>query len=142
MPRKMPAAERAARDAIAPYVRAGEMTQAAANRTIRGALALTENTVRSQLSLGWGSAFYYGSKVARARTEWEAAQGQVARRMKRTALLAAEIMAAVYKAVRAEYKTPQEIEREDAEAPLLAVALAVVEETAQAVSASSDAEVA
>lgn len=132
MARAMTAVERAARDAIKPYVRGGEMTQGEANKTIRDGLALAEHTVRDALAGGFGGVFYYAAKVATARQDFEFATPGMARHMKRVRLLATEICMAVYYAVRAEYKTPEQIAAEDREAPALAAGLSIVKDEAAA----------
>ncbi|MFJ8388531.1 hypothetical protein ACIQ9Q_29220 [Streptomyces sp. NPDC094438] len=136
MARTMTTVERAARDALKPYVRAGHMRQGEANKTVRDGLPIIEPVIRAELQKHeFGSAFYYGTKVTRARAEYNAATTPVARHMKRGRLAAAEMTAAVYKAVRADYKTAEEIEREDREAPLLAAVLDVVKEEVEQITA-------
>ncbi|MFI7415281.1 hypothetical protein ACIBU0_42275 [Streptomyces sp. NPDC049627] len=104
MARKMSATERAARDVVNKYVRDGLMERGQANRAIRDGLHIAETTVRREyVENGWGSALYYGQKVAAAREEFDAARpGSVAQRVKGTRLLAAEIFAAVFAVVEAE----------------------------------------
>ncbi|MFJ4084965.1 hypothetical protein ACIP2Z_39230 [Streptomyces iakyrus] len=104
MARKMSATERAARDVVNKYVRDGLMERGQANRAIRDGLHIAETTVRREyVENGWGSALYYGQKVAAARAEFDAARpGSVAQRVKGTRLLAAEIFAAVFAVVEAE----------------------------------------
>ncbi|MGW4087028.1 hypothetical protein ACWEGS_28750 [Streptomyces sp. NPDC004822] len=104
MARKMSATERAARDVVNKYVRDGLMERGQANRAIRDGLHIAETTVRREyVEHGWGSALYYGQKVATAREEFDAARpGSVAQRVKGTRLLAAEIFAAVFAVVEAE----------------------------------------
>jgi len=130
MARQMSPTERIARDAIAPYVRAGHLTQHEANKIIRNGLALTAETVRTNLAAGHGSAFYYARKTAAARAAYDQARGQVARYNTRARMLACEVYEAVYKAARADYKTPQEIEAEDAETPALLAGLEIIKEEA------------
>ncbi|MBD2829858.1 hypothetical protein ID875_20965 [Streptomyces globisporus] len=128
----MTAVERAARDVLKPYVQAGRMRQAEVNKTMRDGLPIIEQTIRTELQRHeFGSTFYYGSKVTRARAEYEAATTATARHMKRVRLAMAEVAAAVYMAVRAEYKSAEEIEREDQEAPRMAAALDLVQEVVQ-----------
>ncbi|MFJ2225624.1 hypothetical protein ACIOFY_36980 [Streptomyces anulatus] len=111
MARKMSATERAARDVLNKYVRDGLMERGQANATIRDGLHIAETTVRREyVEKGWGSALYYGGKVAAAREEFDAAEGVFARRMKGGRLLVAEMFAAVFAVVEAE-----EGPREDAE---------------------------
>ncbi|MCQ1581236.1 hypothetical protein [Streptomyces parvus] len=103
MARKMSATERAARDVMNKYVRDGLMDRGTVNRVIRDGLHIAETTVRTEyVKRGWGSALYYGQKVAAAREEFDAAQGMVARRMKGGRLLVAEVYAAVFAVVEAE----------------------------------------
>lgn len=104
MARKMSATERAARDVVNKYVRDGLMERGQANRVIRDGLHIAETTVRREyVEHGWGSALYYGQKVAAAREEFDAApDGSITRRMKGARLLAAEIYAAVFAVVEAE----------------------------------------
>ncbi|MEU2969004.1 hypothetical protein ABZ687_29005 [Streptomyces ardesiacus] len=112
MARKMSATERAARDVVNKYVRDGLMERGQANRAIRDGLHVAETTVRREyVENGWGSALYYGQKVAAAREEFDAARpGSVGQRVKGARLLVAEIFAAVFAVVEAE-----EGPREDAE---------------------------
>jgi len=135
MARTMSATERTARDAIKPYVRAGHLTQHEANKIIRDGLALTAEAVRTNLAKGHGSAFYYARKTAEARKEYDRARGQAARFTTRGRMLACEVFEAVYKSVRADFKTAEEIEAEDAEAPRLLTALEIVKEEADAAAA-------
>ncbi|MFF7415651.1 hypothetical protein [Streptomyces lydicus] len=104
MARKMSATERAARDVVNKYVRDGLMERGEANRAIRDGLHLAETTVRTEyVKNRWGSALYYGQKVAAAREEFDAARpGSFAQRMKGARLLATEICAAVFAVVEAE----------------------------------------
>lgn len=104
MARKMSATERAARDVVNGYVRKGLMERGQANRAIRDGLHIAETTVRHEyVKHGWGSALYYGQKVAAAREEFDAARpGSVAQRVKGARLLATEIYAAVFAVVEAE----------------------------------------
>ncbi|MGW0033035.1 hypothetical protein ACWDXD_24865 [Streptomyces sp. NPDC003314] len=104
MARQMSATERAARDVINKYVRDGLIERGQANRAIRDGLHIAETTVRREyVENGWGSALYYGQKVAAAREEFDATRpGSVAHRMKGGRLLAAEIFAAVFAVVEAE----------------------------------------
>ncbi|MFB8023580.1 hypothetical protein ACFC36_33960 [Streptomyces rubiginosohelvolus] len=103
MARKMSATERAARDVMNKYVRDGLMDRGTVNRVIRDGLHVAETTVRREyVERGWGSALYYGGKVAAAREEFDAAEGMVARRIKGGRLLGAEMYAAVFAVVEAE----------------------------------------
>ncbi|SEE82953.1 hypothetical protein SAMN05216483_6688 [Streptomyces sp. 2131.1] len=104
MARKMSATERAARDVVNKYVRAVLMERGQANRAIRDGLHIAETTVRTEyMQRGWGSALYYGQKVAAAREEFNAAApGSIAQRMKGGRLLVTEIYAAVFAVVEAE----------------------------------------
>lgn len=102
MARKMSATERAARDVVNRYVRDGLMKRSQANAAIRDGLHIAEMVVRKHYREGFGSALYYGGKVAAARAEFDAAKGPIARRMKGARLLAAEIYAAVFAVVEAE----------------------------------------
>jgi hypothetical protein len=102
MARKMSSTERAARDVVNKYVRDGLMERSQANAAIRDGLHIAETTVRTHYREGFGSAFYYGGKVAAAREEFDAATGMVARRMKGARLLATEIYAAVFAVIEAE----------------------------------------
>ncbi|WP_328427875.1 hypothetical protein [Streptomyces sp. NBC_00443] len=102
MARKMSDTERAARDVVNKYVRDGLMERSQANAAIRDGLRIAETTVRKHYREGFGSALYYGGKVAAAREEFDAAKGMIARRMKGARLLATEIYAAVFAVVEAE----------------------------------------
>ncbi|MFE6639523.1 hypothetical protein ACFVFT_38585 [Streptomyces tendae] len=102
MARKMSETERAARDVVNKYVRDGLMERGQANRAIRDGLHIAEETVRKHYCEGWGSALYYGQKVAAAREEFDAATNPIARRVKGSRLLATEIYAAVFAVVEAE----------------------------------------
>ncbi|MFE2184150.1 hypothetical protein [Streptomyces sp. NPDC059455] len=102
MARKISATERAARDVVNKYVRDGLMERSQANAAIRDGLHIAETTVRQHYREGWGSALYYGGKAAKAREEFDAAKGLVARRMSGARLLATEIYAAVFAVVEAE----------------------------------------
>jgi hypothetical protein len=101
MARQMTAVERAARDAMKPYVQAGHMTQGEANKTIRDGLAIVEQTVRQYYTPD--QVFAYAGRTAKAREEFEAAEGFMSRHMKRGRLMACEMYAAVYAVVRAEH---------------------------------------
>ncbi|WP_143589838.1 hypothetical protein [Streptomyces africanus] len=98
--REMSKTERAARDAMAPYVRNGLISQATANKTIRDGLGLVETTVRSNYSSD--QAFYYAGKIAEAREKHEAATGFMGRVMAAGRLMICEMYAAVYAVVREE----------------------------------------
>ncbi|MEU5978484.1 hypothetical protein [Streptomyces sp. NPDC047315] len=102
MARQMRATERAARDVVNTYVRAGLMGRGEANRVIRDGLHIAETSVRQNYAKGWGSALYYGQKVAAAREEFDAAKGPIARRIKGGRLLVTAISAAVFAVVEAE----------------------------------------
>ncbi|WP_333745798.1 hypothetical protein [Streptomyces sp. IBSBF 2950] len=137
MARKMSATERAARDVVNKYVREGLMDRSQANAAIRDGLHIAETTVRTHYREGFGSALYYGGKVAAAREEFDGAKGMVARRMKGARLLATEIYAAVFSVVEAE-----EGPREDAEQLTPAQAeevMATVRDTAREVRAEASA---
>lgn len=131
MARQMPKTERAARDAMKPYVRDGFIAQGEVNKTIRDGLALVERTVRSNYSAD--QTLYYAGKIAAAREEYDAASGFVARMMKRGRLMAAEMFAAVYEVVREE--------RGDTDVPMDAAVetMATVRETAREVREGADA---
>ncbi|MFD4795069.1 hypothetical protein [Streptomyces anulatus] len=112
MARKMSATERAARDVLNKYVRDGLMERGQANATIRNGLHIAETTVRREyVENGWGSALYYGQKVAAARADFDAAKGMVASRMKGGRLLVAEMFAAVFAVVEAEEGSREGAER-------------------------------
>ncbi|MGP4046888.1 hypothetical protein [Streptomyces sp. 2A115] len=104
MARKMSATERAARNVVNKYVREGLMERGQANRVIRDGLHIAETAVRTEyVKNGWGSALYYGQKVAAAREEFDAARpGSVAQGVKGARLLVTEIYAAVFAVVEAE----------------------------------------
>lgn len=123
MARQMAKTERAARDAMKPYVKDGFITQGEVNQTIRDGMALVESTTRENYTPD--QTFYYAGKIAEALEEYAAATGFVARRMKRGRLMAAEMFAAVYVVVREE--------RGDTDVPLerAVEAIAAVRETAR-----------
>lgn len=98
--REMSKTERAARDAMKPYVRDGLISQATANKTIRDGLALVENVVRENYSPD--QTLYYAGKIAAAREAFDAQENPVVRVILRGKLMAAEMYAAVYAAVREE----------------------------------------
>jgi hypothetical protein len=98
--REMSKTERAARDAMKPYVVARQMSQGEANKTIRDGLALVERTVRANYSPD--QTLYYAGKIAAAREAYDAQENPVVRRIHRGKLLAAEMFAAVYAVVREE----------------------------------------
>ncbi len=98
--REMSKTERAARDAMKPYIREGLISQGEANKTIRGGLALVERTVRDNYAPD--QTLYYAGKIAAAREEYEAAAGLSAV-LKRGRLMACEMYAAVYAMVREEH---------------------------------------
>lgn len=100
MARKMTATERAARDAMKPYVRSGLVSQATVNQTIRQGLGLVEKTVRENYSNA--QTLYYAGKIAEAREKWESSTGLVARKMAEGRLMCCEMYAAVYKVVQEE----------------------------------------
>lgn len=122
MARQVTKTERAARDAMKPYVRDGQMSQGEANKTIRDGLAFVERTVRANYAAD--QTFYYAGKVAAAREEYDAATGFGARWAKRGRLMAAEMFAAVYGVVRDE--------RGDKDVPMdtAVEAMAIVRDTA------------
>lgn len=97
--REMSKTERAARDAMKPYIREGLISQGEANKTIRGGLALVERTVRDHYSAD--QSFYYAGKIAEAREAYNAATGMGAI-LKRGRLMVCEMYAAVYGVVREE----------------------------------------
>jgi hypothetical protein len=96
----MTATERAARDAMKPYVRAHLISQATVNRTIRDGLALVERTVHAEYTAD--QTFYYAGKIAAAREAYDAQDNPVVRMILGGKLMAAEMFAAVYAVVRAE----------------------------------------
>jgi hypothetical protein len=93
--------ERAARDAMKPYIREGLISQGEANKTIRDSLALVEKTVRDNYSPD--QAFYYAGKIATAREAFEAQENPVVRIILRGKLMGWEMYAAVYVVVREEH---------------------------------------
>lgn len=101
MARQMPKTERAARDAMKPYIRSGVISQATANKTIRDGLGLVEATVRGHYSED--QALYYAGKIVEAREKHEAATGLMGRAMAAGRLMAAEMYAAVYTVVQEEH---------------------------------------
>ncbi|MFD8335513.1 hypothetical protein ACFV42_23065 [Streptomyces solisilvae] len=130
MARQMSRTERAARDAIAPYVRKRHMTQHEANKLIRDGLVTVADTVRQSLTAGQGGAFCWARKTAEARQAYDEARGMVRRHQARGRMLVAEMFEAVYLAVRADYMTAEAIQTEDAETPALLAALGIVKEEA------------
>lgn len=100
MARQMSKTECAARDAMAPYVRSGLISQATANKTIRDGLGLVETTVRSNYSSD--QALYYAGKIAEAKERRAAATGFVGQTMAAGRLMTCEMFAAVYEVVREE----------------------------------------
>lgn len=99
--REMSKTERAARDAMKPYVRDGLISQAEANKTLRGGLTLVESVVRENYSPD--QALYYAGKVAAAREAFEAQENPVVRVILRGKLMGWEMYAAVYAVVREEH---------------------------------------
>lgn len=99
--REMTKTERAARDAMRPYVRDGHMSQGEVNKTIRNGLAMVERKVREHYAPD--QTFYWAGGISKTREKYEAAvEGSVTRRMWRGRLMAAEMYAAVYAVVREE----------------------------------------
>lgn len=99
--REMSKTERAARDAMRPYVQTKLISQATANKTIRDGLALVENVVRENYSPD--QALYYAGKIAAAREAFDAQKNPVVRVILQGKLMAAEMYAAVYAVVREEH---------------------------------------
>lgn len=131
MARNMSATERAARDVVNKYVREGLMKRSQANAVIRDGLHIAETSVRQNYREGFGSALYYGGKVAAAREEFDAAKGPVARSAKGARLLVTEIYAAVFSVVEAE-EGPREGEEQITPAQAEEV-MATVRDTARQV---------
>ena len=98
--REMSKTERAARDAMKPYVRDGLISQAEANKVLRKGLTLVESVVRENYSQD--QALYYAGKVAAAREAFEAQENPVIRVILRGKLMGWEMYAAVYAVVREE----------------------------------------
>ncbi|MFE0356462.1 hypothetical protein ACFW2K_22840 [Streptomyces nigra] len=115
-------AERAARDAVEPYVKAGVITEDEAEEIMRrpAGFPALERAVRANLASGNGSTWYYGVRVREARTEWRSAPQQepVTVRTARDRLVHEEIARAVYFALRADYQPPERIGDVDRYAPL------------------------
>lgn len=114
--------ERAARDAVEPYVTAQVITESEAERIMvspAGFPAL-ERAVRAYLASGNGSTWYYGVRVREARAAWRNASPQEPATISRARdhLVSEEITRAVYLALRAEHRCPEQIEDEDRYAPL------------------------
>ncbi|MGY5627481.1 hypothetical protein ACW7N6_38580 [Streptomyces sp. UC1A3] len=99
--REMSKTERAARDAMRPYVQTKLISQATANKTIRDGLTLVENVVRENYSPD--QALYYAGKIAAAREAFDAQKNPVVRVILQGKLMAAEMYAAVYEVVREEH---------------------------------------
>lgn len=99
--REMSPVERAARDAMKPYVREGLIGQGEANKTIRNGLVIVERAVRETYTPD--QTFYYAGKIAAARGAFDAQENQVTRAILRGKLMAWEMYAAVYAVVRAEH---------------------------------------
>lgn len=99
--REMTKTERAARDAMKPYVREGLISQAEANKVFRKGLTLVESVVREEYSPD--QAFYYAGKVAAAREAFDAQENPVVRIILRGKLMGWEMYAAVYAVVREEH---------------------------------------
>ncbi|MFD9044439.1 hypothetical protein [Streptomyces bottropensis] len=118
----MDRAERAARDAVEPYVKAGVITEDEAEGIMRSPAGFPalERAVRANLASGHGSTWYYGVRVREARTEWRTARQQepVTVRTARDHLVHEEIARAIYLALRADHQTPERIEDDDRYAPL------------------------
>lgn len=99
--REMSKTERAARDAMKPYVRDGLISQAEANKVLRGGLTLVESVVRENYSPD--QTLYYAGKIAAAREAFEAQDNPVVRVILRGKLMGWEMYAAVYAVVREEH---------------------------------------
>jgi len=99
--REMPKTERAARDAMKPYVRDGLISQAEANKVLRKGLTLVESVVRDNYSPD--QTLYYAGKVAAAREAFDAQDNPVVRVILRGKLMGWEMYAAVYAVVREEH---------------------------------------
>lgn len=99
--REMSKTERAARDAMKPYIHEGLISQGEANKTVRGGLAIVEQAVRDNYTPD--QALFYAGKIVEAREAYDAAAGFNARVMKRAKLMAAEMFATVYAVVREEH---------------------------------------
>lgn len=99
--REMSKTERAARDAMKPYVRDGLISQAEANKTLRGGLTLVESVVRENYAPD--QTLYYAGKVAAAREAFDAEENPVIRVILRGKLMGWEMYAAVYAVVREEH---------------------------------------
>ncbi|MGW1290053.1 hypothetical protein ACWD4N_42190 [Streptomyces sp. NPDC002586] len=138
--REMSPAERSAREIIAAYVRAGILPQDDADQVLGKQLRITERLVRANCAGSFGSAWSYGAEVRQAREEWQTSSGRTMRRRKLSALAQAEIHHAVYRAVRAEYKSPQQIEEDDAAAPVLATVQQLLHQAAEDLKAMTAAE--
>lgn len=121
--REMSETERAARDAMKPYVQKKFLSQATANRTIRDGLAIVEQAVRENYSPD--QTLYYAGKVVAAREAFEAQENPVVRVILRGKLMAAEMYAAVYAVIREE-RGDTDIPTGEAE-----LVIATVRETAQ-----------
>lgn len=99
--REMTKTERAARDAMAPYVREGLINQSEANKTLRKGLTIVETTVRENYTPD--QALYYAGKIAAAREAFDAQENPVVRVILRGKLMGWEMYAAVYAVVREEH---------------------------------------
>lgn len=115
-------AERAARDAVEPYVMAGVITEDEAEEIMRSPAGFPalERAVRANLASGNGSTWYYGVRVREARTEWRSVPPQepAAVRTARDHLVHEEIARAVYLTLRADHQTAERIRDVDRYAPL------------------------
>lgn len=98
--REMSKTERAARDAMKPYVCGGLISQGEANKTIRNGLHIVERAVRENYSPD--QTFYYAGKIAAARETFDEQENPVTRVVLRGRLMAWEMYAAVYAVVREE----------------------------------------
>ncbi|MDX3694718.1 hypothetical protein PV726_31185 [Streptomyces europaeiscabiei] len=134
-------AERGASAAIATYVSAGVLTQAEADHALRTRLRIAERVVRANCAGSFGNAWSYGAQVRQSREEWLTSSGRITRRRKLAALVQAEVEHAAYMAVRAEYKTPQQIVEDDAAAPVLATVPQLLHQVAEDLKARRAAEV-
>jgi hypothetical protein len=133
--RKLCLAERAARDALEPYVEAEVITRGEAEEIFRSPSGLPdlEAAVRANLASGNGSTWLYGVRVREARVEWkntrQRGSGTALRALDH--LMREEIACAVYLALRVGYKSPEQIEDEDRYAPLFVTARQALAEIAE-----------
>lgn len=100
MARKMSAVERAARDAMNPYVREGLISRSTVNAVARDGLPVAEKEVRDNYTPD--QTFYYAQKIVEAKERYNAATAPAARALLGTRLMLRETLAAVYAVVRAE----------------------------------------